>query len=43
MDCAFDTLQPAHMAEKLSLMQVGKDLLAWITNYVTDRLQFVML
>ncbi|KAK0134692.1 putative RNA-directed DNA polymerase from transposon BS [Merluccius polli] len=40
---AFDTVQSARLAEKLQVMQVDPDMVAWITNYLTDRPQYVML
>ena len=40
---AFDTVQPDRLAEKLQAMQVDPDMVAWITNYLTDRPQYVRL
>ena len=39
----FDTVQPVRLAEKLQAMQVDPDMVAWITNYLTDRPQYVRL
>ena len=38
---AFDTVKPVHVAEKRWVMQV--DVVAWITDYLTDRPQYVSL
>ena len=40
---AFHTVQPVRQAEKLQAMQVDPDLVAWITHYLTERLQSVRL
>ena len=40
---AFDTIQPALLAEKFSVMRVDQDLVAWITRYLTERLQYARL
>ncbi|KAJ7997158.1 hypothetical protein DPEC_G00226050 [Dallia pectoralis] len=40
---AFNTVRPLLLARKLSVMQVDQDIVAWITDYLTDRPQFVRL
>ena len=40
---AFNTIQPPRLAEKLSVMQVDHGLVAWITDYLTSRPQYVRL
>lgn len=40
---AFDTIQPSLLAEKLHVMQVAHDMVAWITDYISNRLQHVRL
>ena len=40
---AFHTVQPVRLAENLQAMQVDPDLVAWITNHLTDRPQSVSL
>ena len=40
---AFNTIQPPWLAEKLSVMQVDHGLVAWITDYLTSRPQYVRL
>ena len=42
-DFSSTTVQPAHLAEKLSVMQMDQDLVAWITDYLRDRRQYVRL
>ena len=37
---AFNTIQPLQLAEKLSVVQVDQDLVAWITDYLTNRPQY---
>lgn len=43
LSSAFDIIQPLWLAEKLSVMQVDQDLVAWIIDYLTDRPQYVRL
>ena len=40
---AFNTIQPFLLAEKLSRMGVDNSLVAWITDYLSERPQFVRL
>lgn len=40
---AFDTIQPSLLAETLHAMQVAHDMVAWITDYISNRLQHVRL
>ena len=40
---AFNTIQPALLTEKLTLMGVDGGLVEWITNYLSGRPQFVRL
>ena len=40
---AFDTVQPVRLVEKLQVMKVDPDMVAWISNYLTDRPQYVRL
>ncbi|KAJ8007781.1 hypothetical protein DPEC_G00097760 [Dallia pectoralis] len=40
---AFNTIRHLLLARKLSVMQVDQDIVAWITDYLTDRPQFVRL
>ncbi|KAJ8010041.1 hypothetical protein DPEC_G00070860 [Dallia pectoralis] len=40
---AFNTIRPILLARKLSVMQMDLDIVAWITDYLTDRPQFVRL
>ncbi|KAJ8412172.1 hypothetical protein AAFF_G00144390, partial [Aldrovandia affinis] len=40
---AFNTIRPLRLADKLSAMQVDQDLVAWITDYLTGRPQYVRL
>ena len=40
---AFNTIQPHLLAEKLSVMQVDHSMVAWITDYLTNRPQYVRL
>ena len=40
---AFNTIHPPLLAEKLLAMQVDHDMVAWITNYLTGRPQYVRL
>ena len=40
---AFNTIQPLLMGEKLRVMGVDDTMISWITDYLTDRPQFVRL
>ena len=40
---AFNTISPLQLADKLTAMQVDGDLVAWITDYLTGRPQYVRL
>ena len=40
---AFDMVQPVQLSGKLLVMKVDPDLVACITDYLTDRLQYVRL
>ena len=40
---AFNTIQPPLLGEKLLLMGAGGSTVSWITDYLTDRPQFVRL
>ena len=40
---AFNTIQPVILADKLLRMQVEPPIVSWITNYLTNRPQFVRL
>lgn len=40
---AFNTIQPLRLKDKLTTMQVDPSLVSWITDYLTDRPQFVRL
>ncbi|KAJ8381521.1 hypothetical protein SKAU_G00022990 [Synaphobranchus kaupii] len=40
---ACNTLQPSLLEEKLYAMQVDHDMVAWITDYLTNRPQYVRL
>lgn len=39
LSSVFNTIQPPLLTEKLSGMQVDKDLMTWITEYLTNRPQ----
>ncbi|KAK0155358.1 hypothetical protein N1851_002315 [Merluccius polli] len=41
--CAFNTIRPALLSEKLTAMQVDTSLVYWIVNYLTGRPQYVRL
>ena len=38
---AFNTIQPLLQGEKLRVMGVDDTMISWITDYLTDRPQFV--
>lgn len=40
---AFNTIQPLLLREKLQVMRVDTSTISWITDYLTDRPQFVRL
>ena len=40
---AFNTIQPLLLAEKLTAMRVDHSLVAWTTDYLTNRPQYVRL
>ena len=40
---AFNTIQPRLLSDKLQAMRVNSSTISWITNYLTDRPQYVRL
>ena len=40
---AFNTIQPRLLSDKLQAMRVDASTISWITNYLTDRTQYVRL